>query len=36
LTEALEQHGVPAAIALYRDLKKKDYGSGEYDLARDL
>jgi tetratricopeptide (TPR) repeat protein len=33
LTEALEQHGVPAAIALYLDLKKKDYGSGEYDFS---
>jgi tetratricopeptide (TPR) repeat protein len=33
LDEALEQHGVPAAIALYRDLRKKDYGSGEYDFS---
>jgi tetratricopeptide (TPR) repeat protein len=33
LAEALEQHGVPGAITLYRDLRKDDYGSGEYDFS---
>jgi len=33
MTEALEKNGVQAAIALYRDLRKKDYGSGEYDFS---
>jgi tetratricopeptide (TPR) repeat protein len=33
LAEALEQRGIPAAIALYRDLRKDHYGSGEYDFS---
>jgi tetratricopeptide (TPR) repeat protein len=33
LAETLEKKGIPAAIARYRDLRKKDYGGGEYDFG---
>lgn len=33
LGETLDAKGIPAAIALYRDLKKKYYGGGEYDFG---
>src|SRR5215469_4043557 len=33
LAETLEAKGIPAAIAQYRDLKKKYYGGGEYDFG---
>lgn len=33
LSETLEAKGIPAAIALYRELRKKDYGGGQYDFG---
>jgi tetratricopeptide (TPR) repeat protein len=33
LAEALEKKDIPAAIALYRDLRKKYYGDGQYDFG---
>jgi hypothetical protein len=33
LAETLEQHGIPAAISRYRELRKEKYGSGEYDFG---
>jgi tetratricopeptide (TPR) repeat protein len=33
LGETLEKKDIAAAIALYRDLRKKDYGGGEYDFG---
>jgi len=33
LADALEKNGIPAAVALYRDLRKEKYGSGEYDFS---
>jgi tetratricopeptide (TPR) repeat protein len=33
LAETLEKKDIPAAIALYRDLRKKDFGGGEYDFG---
>jgi tetratricopeptide (TPR) repeat protein len=33
LAEAMEQKGIGAALALYRDLRQKYYGTGEYDFG---
>jgi len=33
LNETLEAKGIPAALAQYRDLRKKYYGGGEYDFG---
>jgi tetratricopeptide (TPR) repeat protein len=33
LAETLEKKGLNAALALYRDLRKQSYGSGEYDFG---
>jgi tetratricopeptide (TPR) repeat protein len=33
LAKTLEEKDIPAAIALYRDLRKKDYGEGKYDFG---
>jgi tetratricopeptide (TPR) repeat protein len=33
LDEAIDQKGVEAAMALYRDLRQKYYGSGQYDFG---
>jgi tetratricopeptide (TPR) repeat protein len=33
LAETLEKQDIPAAIARYRDLRKKDYGGGQYDFG---
>jgi tetratricopeptide (TPR) repeat protein len=33
LEEALDQQGLSAAIALYQDLRKQYYGSGQYDFG---
>jgi len=33
LAEAIEQKGLDAAMALYRDLRQKYYGSGQYDFG---
>jgi hypothetical protein len=33
LTDALEKKDIPAAITLYRDLRKQDYGGGQYDFG---
>ena len=33
LAETLEKKDIPAAIALYRDLRKKDYGGAQYDFG---
>jgi hypothetical protein len=33
LAETLEAKGIPAAIAAYRDLRKKYYGGAEYDFG---
>jgi tetratricopeptide (TPR) repeat protein len=33
LAETLEKKDIPAAIALYRDLRKKYYGDGQYDFG---
>jgi tetratricopeptide (TPR) repeat protein len=33
LAETLEKKDIPAAIALYRDLRKKSYGDGRYDFG---
>src|SRR6266852_4620807 len=33
LAEAVEKKGIDAAVALYQELRKKYYGSGEYDFS---
>ena len=33
LAEAVEQKGIDSAVALYNDLRKKYYGSGQYDFS---
>jgi hypothetical protein len=33
LAEAVEKNGIDAAIALYRDLRSKDFGEGQYDFG---
>jgi hypothetical protein len=33
LAEAMEKQGISAAITLYRNLRKADYGSGQYDFG---
>jgi tetratricopeptide (TPR) repeat protein len=33
MAEALETKGIDAAIALYRDLRKRDFGGGQYDFG---
>jgi hypothetical protein len=33
LAETMEKHGVEKAIALYHDLRKQYYGSGQYDFG---
>src|SRR5260370_31986306 len=33
LAEAVEKKGIAAAVALYQELRKKYYGSGEYDFS---
>jgi len=33
LSETLEQKGLDAAIAQYRDLRKQNYGNGKYDFS---
>lgn len=33
MAEALEKKGVGAAITLYRDLRKKNFGGGQYDFG---
>jgi hypothetical protein len=33
LAEAIDQHGIPAAIDLYKKLRKDDLDSGEYDFS---
>lgn len=33
LAEILEKEGIPAAIARYRELRKKAYGDGQYDFG---
>jgi tetratricopeptide (TPR) repeat protein len=33
LAEQLEKHDIPSTIALYRELRKEYYGSGQYDFS---
>jgi hypothetical protein len=33
LAEAVEKQGISAAVTLYRNLRKADYGSGQYDFG---
>jgi len=33
LADTLEKKDIPAAIALYRDLRKRDFGGGQYDFG---
>jgi tetratricopeptide (TPR) repeat protein len=33
LAEAIENRGIDGAVALYRDLRKQYYGSGQYDFS---
>ena len=33
MAEAVEQKGIDSAVALYKDLRKKYYGGGQYDFS---